>query len=100
MRIEKTDARARKWENLKEATTERATSKALDVAADYYLRMAGGTAAIPTGRLTELMQLAEQRGSLTGAEIADVLDVDELPVRYEPAWSVGRQTAEEEPRRG
>lgn len=46
MRIEKTDTRAQKWELLKEATGEDATSKALDCAADYYFRMRGDTAAV------------------------------------------------------
>jgi len=35
MRMKKTDARAKKWEYLKEATGESATSKALDRAADH-----------------------------------------------------------------
>jgi hypothetical protein len=89
MRIQKTDVRARKWENLKEATGETTVSKALDTAADYYLRMRGDTAAVPTGAIFELMQLAETQGSVTAAEIADVLDSDELPVKFELRWSVG-----------
>jgi len=35
------------------------------------------------------MQLAEEQGSVTPQEIADVLDVDELPVRASTEWSVG-----------
>ena len=89
MRIEKTDARARKWEYLKEATGESATSKALDRAADYYLRMHGDTTAVPKGKLTELMTVAKKQGSLTPAEIAEILDTDELPVRYEVSVTVG-----------
>jgi len=89
MRIKKTDARARKWEYLKEATNESATSKALDRAADYYLRMHGDTTAIPQGRLTELMDAAQNRGSLTPEEIAQILDTDELPVRCEISVQVG-----------
>ena len=62
MRIEKTDTRARKWEYLKEATGESATSKALDRAADYYLRMHGDTTAVPQGKLTELLTAAKNEG--------------------------------------
>ena len=91
MRIEKTDTRARKWEYLKEATGESATSKALDRAADYYLRMHGDTTAVPQGKLTELMNAAQNRGSLTPEEIAEILDTDELPVRCEVSVSVGSQ---------
>ena len=89
MRIEKTDARAKKWEDLKAATGESATSKALDRAADYYLRMRGDTTAVPQGKLTELMSAAKSKGSLTPEEIADILDTDELPVRCEVSISVG-----------
>ena len=89
MRIEKTDVRVQKWEYLKEATGESATSKALDRAADYYLRMRGDTTAVPKGKLTELMTAAQDRGSLTPEEIAEILDTDELPVRCEVLVSVG-----------
>jgi len=91
MRIEKTDTRARKWEYLKEATGESATSKALDRAADYYLRMRGETTAVPKGKLTELMMAANTQGSLTPEEIAEIVDTDELPVRCEVSVSVGSQ---------
>ena len=89
MRIEKTDARADKWEYLKEATGESATSKALDRAADYYLRMRGDTTAVPKGQLAELMSTAQDRGSLTPEEIAEILDTNELPVRCEVSVSIG-----------
>jgi len=89
MRIEKTDARARKWEYLKEATGESATSKALDRAADYYLRMRGDTTAIPNGKIAELMTAAKKQGSLTPEEIAEILDTDDLPVQCEVTVSIG-----------
>ena len=89
MRIEATDARERKWENLKEATGKGHKSTALDTAADYYLKMAGGTTAAPTGAVAELMALVTEQGSVTPEEIADVLDTDELPVDAETRWSVG-----------
>ena len=89
MRIEKTDTRAQKWEYLKEATGECATSKALDRAADYYLRMRGETTAVPKGKLTELMMAAKTQGSLTPEEIAEIVDTDELPVRCEVSVAIG-----------
>jgi len=89
MRIEATDARERKWENLKEATGEGHKSTALDAAADYYLKMAGDTTAVPTGRVAELMERAADQGSLTPEQIADILDTDELPVQATTDWSVG-----------
>jgi hypothetical protein len=36
------------------------------------------------------MQLAEEQGSVTPQEIADVLNVDELPVDAGVEWDVGR----------
>lgn len=45
----------------------------------------------PTGRVDELMQLAEEHGSVTPQEIADVLDVDELPINASLRWSVGEK---------
>ncbi len=92
MRIKKTEARARKWGYLKEATGESATSKALDRAADYYLRMHGNTTAVPQGKITELMSAAKSQGSLTPEEIAEVLNTEELPVQCEISISVGSHT--------
>lgn len=79
------------WDDLEDATGESTTSGALDVATAYYLEMAGGTGARPTGRLEQLMALAVQEGCVTPEQIADVLDVDELPVDHEREWSVGRE---------
>lgn len=89
MRIHDTDKREREWEMLQEATGEATTSGAIDVATNYYLQMHGDNAAAPTGAITELMQLAEDQGSVTPAEIAEVLDVEELSVDHEQNWSVG-----------
>ncbi|WP_408957274.1 hypothetical protein [Natrinema sp. 74] len=89
MRIQKTEARERKWEYLKEATGESTVSGALDAAADYYLKMRGETTAQPNGRVPELIRRADQEGSLTAAEIAEILDVDELPLEYQSTWTVG-----------
>lgn len=91
MRIEATDARERKWKNLKEATGKGHKSTALDTAADYYLKMAGNTTAIPTGTVEELMEAAERQGYLTPEEIAEILHTEELPVQADLTWSVGNQ---------
>ena len=90
MRIRSTDKRNRKWNHLQEATGESTVAGALDVAANYYLKMAGGTTAAPTGALEELLRLADEQGSVTPEEIAEVLDVNELQVRASTEWSVGR----------
>lgn len=90
MRIRGTDKRKREWEMLQEATGEATTSGALDVATRYYLKMRGGNAAAPTGAVDDLMQLAVDEGSVTAGQIADVLDVDELPVDYSREYTVGR----------
>jgi len=88
MRIEATEVRQRKWKNLKEATGKGHKSTALDTAADYYLTMAGDTTAVPVGAIEQLMELAVKEGSVTPGEIADVLDIEELPVEAETYWSV------------
>lgn len=89
MRIEKTDARETKWSNLKEATGKGHTSKALDVAADYYIRMRGETTAVPRGQLTRLLEAARDEGSLTAEEIAAILNTEQLPIEAEVTIQVG-----------
>ena len=89
MRIESTDERERLYEHLTEATGERAKSKAIDAAARYYLRMRGDVAGYGRGTVAELLEAAEQRGSLTAPEIAAILDERELPVAYETEIDVG-----------
>lgn len=85
------DDRERRIENLVEASGESTKSKAIDRAASYYVRMAGGNPAVPTGAIEELMQLAIEQGTVTPEQIATVLDVKELPVEYEKSWSVGSE---------
>ncbi|MFH5800451.1 hypothetical protein [Haladaptatus sp. CMAA 1911] len=77
-------------EFLLEATGEKTKSKALDCAAEFYLQMRGDTAAVPNGAFVELMEKAEQQGSVTAIEIANLLDTEELPVEAQTSWSVGR----------
>jgi len=91
MRIQSTDERKRRWEHLQEATGESTTAGALDVAAKEYLRLKGGTPAVPHGALGELLAAAEERGSLTGEEIVAILSTQELPLEYETEWSVGEE---------
>ena len=83
------DDRERRLDSLVEATGENTKSKAIDRAAKYYTRMAGGTAAVPTGQLEKLMARAEEQGSVTPQEIAEILDTEELPVEAALTWSVG-----------
>lgn len=91
MRLRMNDRRERRFEYLQEATDENTKSGALDVAADYYLAMAGGTGAYPNGAVEELMQLACEKGSVTPAEIAEVLGDGNLPIEYERKCSVGHE---------
>lgn len=77
------DERERRLDALAEASGEKAKSKAIDTAARYYVRMAGGTTAVSTGQIAELIALAEEQGSVTPAEIADMLDTEELSVEFE-----------------
>lgn len=90
MRLRMNERRERRFENLMEATGEGTKSGALDVAADYYIRMAGGNSAVPTGRIEELVRLAREEGNLTAEEIVDVLDSDEYPVSVSSEFSFGR----------
>ncbi|WP_227379918.1 hypothetical protein [Haladaptatus halobius] len=83
-----TDTRERRMEYLLEATGEK--SKVLDRAAEFYLQMRGDTAAVPNGAFVDLMEKAEQQGSVTAEEIAAVLDTEELPVKAQMSWSVGQ----------
>lgn len=89
MRLRMTDARERRLEDLMEALDENTKSKAIDKAAKFTVRMRGECAGVPQGQIAELMQLAEEQGSVTSEEIADVLNTAEIPVEYESQWSVG-----------
>jgi len=84
-----TDSRERTLKHVKAALDENAGSKALFRAAKYAVRMRGGTDAVPSGRIAELLEAADERGSLTGKEIADILDTKEMRVEYSSSWSVG-----------
>jgi len=91
MRLRMNDRRERRLETLVNATGENAKAKAIDRAADHYIKMAGDTTAVPTGAVEELMERAVEEGSVTPEQIADVLDTDELSVKAETNWSVGNE---------
>jgi len=86
MRIESTDERQRLWENLLEVTDQSAKSKGFDDAARYYCRMRGDVAAYGSGRIKEFLRAADDRGSLTASEIAEILDTRELLSRSKPTF--------------
>jgi hypothetical protein len=89
MSLRLTDARERRLEDLQDALDENTKSKAIDRAARFTVRMRGGTTAVPQGAIAELLERAEDQGSVTPAEIAEILDTDEVPVDAETTWSVG-----------
>ena len=89
MRLRMTDKRERRMESLVEASDEKTKSKAIDKAIEFYIKMRGNNVAIPTGAFDELMERAEHRGSVTPAEIAEILDTEQLPVEATTTWSVG-----------
>ena len=91
MRIRMNDDRKRAYGNLVDASDESTKSKALDAAARYYVDMAGATGlGAGPGAVEQLMRRATEQGSVTPAEIAEMLDTDELPVEYRQEWSVGQ----------
>lgn len=79
----------RRLEDLQEALDENTKSKAIDKAARFTVQMRGGTTAVPQGAIAELLERAEDQGSVTVEEIAEVLDSDEIPVDAKLSWSVG-----------
>jgi hypothetical protein len=83
------DRRERTFEYLQEATGENTTAGAIDVAANYYLAMAGDTGAHPTGALEELMERAVEQGSVTPREISLVLDSKHLSIEHSQEWNIG-----------
>jgi hypothetical protein len=91
MRLRMTDSRERRMDALIEATGENTKSKALDQAAEFYLRMRGENTAVPNGAFEELMATAERQGSVTPEEIAEILDTDAITVQAETQWSVGSE---------
>lgn len=73
MRLRMNERRERRLETLLDATGENAKAKAIDRAADHFIKMAGDTTAVPTGAIEELMERAVEQGSVTPEEIAEIL---------------------------
>ena len=83
-----TDKRERRLELLMQATGENTKSGALDAAAEFYLHMAAVDAGQRVGAFAELLSAAEDRGSLTGSEIATILDSHTVEVDFQTEWKV------------
>ncbi|WP_435129750.1 hypothetical protein [Halobaculum sp. D14] len=88
--IRMTDRRESVYDALKDATGETTKSGALDVAAEYYIRMRGENRLQPgTGRVQRLLTRAVEQGSLTAPEIAELLDCEEFAVDCDVDISCG-----------
>ncbi|WP_137285880.1 hypothetical protein [Halorussus salinisoli] len=61
---------------LLKATGKNTTSKAIDRATKFYIKMAGDNVAVPTGTFVELVAQAERQGSVAAEEIAEALNTD------------------------
>jgi hypothetical protein len=84
------DSRRTRVESLQEVTGENTIAGALDRAVAEYVHLAGEKKN-QSGALEKLMKRAVEQGSVTPAEIATILDSDELPVRHQSEWSVGEE---------
>lgn len=73
-----------------EATGKGRKSEAVDIAIQYYLHMGATDYGERVGVMSDLMDAAAKRGSLTAPEIAEILDCDELPVEAETSYQIGR----------
>jgi hypothetical protein len=73
-----TDQRERRLDALKDALDENTKSKATDRAIAFTLRMRGNSIAYSTEKLEQLIETAEERGTLTAEEIAEILDTEEI----------------------
>lgn len=81
----------RRFKALCQATNEPTKSKAIDRPVGYYLRMRGNSDAYPNGAIEELFITVDRDGSVSGEELASILDCPELPVEYRKqiTWSMG-----------
>jgi len=81
MNIRMNESRERLYNDLMQTTGAGSKSKALDAAARYYCRMAGRNGVrADQGAIAQLLELAEDQGSVTPKEIADVLSTKEYPI--------------------
>lgn len=88
-RIRLTDDRERHLDRLGKATGESTRSKAIDRASKFYTAMHGSD--YSAGAFNELLEAAEERGSLTAPEIAEILDSPHLEVSASVEYSVGKE---------
>ena len=81
-------------DDLEAATGEPTKARRVDTAMRAYAKLVGGTAVQPgPGVLDELLRTADEQGSLRAEEIAEILDIDELPLEFMPAeWDVGGES--------
>jgi len=80
-------------DDLEAATGEPTKARRVDTAMRAYAKLVGGTAVQPgPGVLDELLRTADEQGSLRAEEIAEIIDMEELPVQFEPAtWSLSTE---------
>jgi hypothetical protein len=90
IRLDNGANRSRKIETLAEVMGCNKTRAVME-AVEFYLRMHGDTTAVPTGAFAQLMERADEQGSVTAEEIAALLDTDALPVEAQTSWSVGEE---------
>jgi len=88
MRIRSTDERQRRLERLKEATGESTKSGAIDEACKFYLEMAAVDQGYRVGKLEELLSTAADRGSLTTAEIAQILSTPQVQLEASTTFEI------------
>ena len=86
MRIQMNEHRERVYETLVDVSNENAKSKAIDAAASYYIQMNKDH-----GVVDELMRTAIAQGSLTPAEIAEIVDTAQVPVTYDSEYTIGKE---------
>lgn len=78
------DKRERLYEQLMRCSPENTRSGAIDQAVLFYCIMVGGNGYVPgDGQLADVMNTAIEEGSVTPEQIADCLDSDPVPVKYE-----------------
>lgn len=91
MSLRLNEARERRLENLMEATGEGTKSGAIDVAASFYIKMAGDNPGYPNGKLDRLVDLAIEEGNVTPEQITEILDTSAYPMSVEYSYDSGRE---------
>lgn len=81
--------RQRKINRLMEATGNGRKTEAIDTAIEFYLEMGAVDVNQRVGSFVDLMEAAQERGSLTAPEIAAILDSPQLPLDASTSYSIG-----------